>query len=48
LTHAGYFMLGINEMKCYYHHEVDAVGLCKSCSKGICPECAFDVGGGLA
>jgi len=24
------------------------VGLCKSCSKGICPECAIDVGGGLA
>jgi hypothetical protein len=35
-------------MKCYYHRDVDAIGLCKSCSKGICPPCATDVGGGLA
>ena len=35
-------------MKCYYHHDADAVGLCKACSKGICPQCATDVGGGLA
>jgi hypothetical protein len=35
-------------MKCYYHKDSDAVGLCKACSKGICHECAADVGGGLA
>lgn len=36
-------------MKCYYHPQADAVGICKSCSKGICPECTTDVGGnGLA
>jgi hypothetical protein len=35
-------------MKCYYHRDIDAIGLCKSCSKGICPPCATDVGGGLA
>lgn len=30
-------------MRCYYHHDVDAVGICKACSKGICPECSADV-----
>jgi hypothetical protein len=35
-------------MKCYYHPDRDAVGSCKACSKGLCPECAVDVGRGLA
>jgi hypothetical protein len=35
-------------MKCYYHRDHDAVGLCKSCEKGLCPECAVDLGKGLA
>lgn len=35
-------------MKCYYHNESDAVGFCKACSKGLCRECAVDVGYGLA
>ncbi len=35
-------------MKCYYHNESDAVGICKSCAKGLCPECAADVGNGIA
>ena len=35
-------------MKCYRHHEADAVGICKSCSKGICTDCAVDVSNGLA
>lgn len=35
-------------MKCYYHQDVDAVGLCKACSKGVCAQCATDIGGGLA
>ena len=35
-------------MKCFYHQSEDAVGLCKACSKGVCPSCAIDVGGGLA
>ncbi len=35
-------------MKCYYHPQVDAVGICKHCHKGLCTECAVDVGGGLA
>jgi hypothetical protein len=35
-------------MKCYYHPQVDAVAICKHCHKGLCPECAVDVGGGVA
>lgn len=34
-------------MKCY-NHQADAVGICKSCSKGICMDCAVDVGNGIA
>lgn len=35
-------------MKCFYHQHVDAVCLCKSCKRGLCSECATDVGNGLA
>jgi hypothetical protein len=35
-------------MKCFYHRNLDAVGSCKSCGKGLCPECAVDLGKGLA
>jgi hypothetical protein len=35
-------------MRCYYHQEKEAVGACKSCGKGLCPDCAADVGKGLA
>ena len=35
-------------MKCFYHQDRDAVGTCKSCGKGLCPECAVDLGKGLA
>lgn len=35
-------------MKCYFHPEIDAVAICKSCSKGICSGCAVDVGNGMA
>ena len=35
-------------MKCFYHNDIDAIGLCKTCNKGLCPECAVDVGNGLA
>lgn len=30
-------------MKCYIHHDSEAVGLCKNCKKGICPECLTEV-----
>lgn len=35
-------------MSCFYHHERDSVGGCKSCGKNLCPECAIDLGKGLA
>ncbi len=35
-------------MKCFYHRDADAVGVCKACNKGLCDTCAVDVGGGLA
>lgn len=27
-------------MRCFAHQEVEAVGLCKVCGKGLCPKCA--------
>jgi len=30
-------------MRCYYHSHSDAVGLCRNCAKGLCPECAVEV-----
>lgn len=35
-------------MSCFYHHESKSVGACKSCGKSLCPECAVDLGKGLA
>ncbi len=35
-------------MKCYYHHDRDALGTCKSCGRGLCEECHVVVGRGLA
>jgi Flp pilus assembly protein TadB len=35
-------------MRCFYHRDVDAVATCKSCGRGLCPDCANDVGNGLA
>jgi hypothetical protein len=31
-------------MKCFVHHDQDAVGICKNCQKGLCPICAVDSG----
>jgi hypothetical protein len=35
-------------MRCYYHQDKEAVGTCKSCGKGLCFDCAVDIGKGLA
>lgn len=35
-------------MNCFRHSDVPAVGLCKACSKGVCPDCAAEASGGLA
>jgi hypothetical protein len=35
-------------MNCFYHQDRVAVALCKSCLRGLCAECAVDVGDGVA
>ena len=35
-------------MRCFYHQDKEAVGTCKSCRKGVCIDCAVDLGKGLA
>jgi hypothetical protein len=35
-------------MRCFNHTDRDAIGTCKSCSKGLCSECAADLDHGLA
>jgi len=35
-------------MRCFYHPQSDAIGLCKFCCKGLCPQCAVDLAHGLA
>ena len=37
-----------SRMKCFYHPGSDAVGVCKSCGKGLCPDCVADLGKGIA
>jgi hypothetical protein len=34
-------------MKCFTH-QIDSVGICKSCNKAVCADCAVDTGRGLA
>lgn len=35
-------------MLCFNHPEKEAVGICKACQRGLCAECATDLGHGLA
>jgi len=35
-------------VKCFYHIDKDAVGIGKACHKGICTDCAEDLGHSLA
>ena len=35
-------------MNCFRHHERGAVGICKSCGKGLCSVCAAELPDGLA
>jgi len=35
-------------MVCYYHPDVPAIGLCKSCMRGLCSECAVELPQALA
>ena len=35
-------------MNCFNHPNIPAVGICKYCQKGLCMECALDLGHGIA
>ena len=35
-------------MNCYYHPDRSAVGLCKHCQRGLCPDCIAEVDDSLA
>jgi hypothetical protein len=35
-------------MRCFYHRDVEAVGNCKNCARGLCGACASEVENGLA
>jgi hypothetical protein len=35
-------------VNCFYHQNEPAIGICKSCGKGVCRECAVDFTQGLA
>ena len=35
-------------MKCFNHRELDAIAVCKHCSRGICPQCVAEVGVSMA
>ena len=35
-------------MRCFVHQDRDAIGSCKACSRGLCPECATTLPYGLA
>jgi hypothetical protein len=35
-------------MRCFYHASHEAVGICKNCNRGVCRECAREVGDSLA
>jgi len=35
-------------MECFYHEGLGAIGVCKSCMRGLCRECAIEMPRGLA
>lgn len=35
-------------MNCYIHREKNAVGICKSCGRGLCQDCVVEVGEGIS
>lgn len=40
--------MGALALKCFYHHDRDALGTCKACGKGLCADCLEDFDKGLA
>lgn len=35
-------------MRCFLHKDIEAVGTCRACNKGICHECLVDLGHSIA
>jgi hypothetical protein len=35
-------------MDCFYHENAQACGICKSCQRGLCKQCASEVNNGIA
>jgi hypothetical protein len=35
-------------MKCFNHPEIDAIGICKNCNKGLCRDCLTELENGIA
>jgi D-arabinose 1-dehydrogenase-like Zn-dependent alcohol dehydrogenase len=35
-------------VRCYNHSDRDAIGICRACNKGLCTECAVDLGFALS
>lgn len=35
-------------MKCFNHREIDAIGICKNCNKGLCRDCITEIENGIA
>jgi hypothetical protein len=35
-------------MKCYTHHIIEAVAICRACNRALCPDCVTEVGGACA
>lgn len=35
-------------MNCYIHHEKHSVGICRSCGRGLCPDCVVEVDDSLS
>ena len=35
-------------MECFKHENTSAVGICKSCNKAVCRDCAIEIPNGLA
>lgn len=36
------------KMRCFNHSDIDAIGTCKVCQKGLCRACAVDMGHSLS
>ena len=35
-------------MHCFYHNSVDAIAICKNCSRGLCRDCITEFPNGIA